>query len=121
MGVLAEGVMFFLPAWAMTLPVLRRMLASAVLVLLVVPFAFTNSLRMASITSADVAMARADRQTGGIEGPQSDLDKNKAAPSQAFGKGPGKTVGCPTRPSGMAKPEGKQNHATAKRAPQGQT
>jgi hypothetical protein len=66
MGVLAEGLMSFLPAHAITLPLGRRALAFALLVGLVVPFALFNSLRMASILSADVALARADRTTAAV-------------------------------------------------------
>jgi hypothetical protein len=118
MGVLAEGVMFFLPAWAMGLPMARRMLALALLMLLVVPFALINSLRMASIISADQSMIRADRQTLGTESAESKLDKAQAARDQACGKGLGKTVACQSRQSEVTKLEGKQTQATAKVAVQ---
>jgi hypothetical protein len=62
MGVLAEAVMFFLPVRTMSLPLTGKLLAWAFLVF-VAAFALTNSLRMASIVSADQAAARADRQT----------------------------------------------------------
>jgi hypothetical protein len=65
MGVLAEGVMFFLPTHAATLRPVKRMLAIVVLVF-VVAFALFNSLRMASIITADTALIRADRTTAAV-------------------------------------------------------
>ncbi len=118
MGVLAEGTMFFLPSWAMTLPIARSMLALTLLMLLVVPFALTNSLRMASIISTDAAMGRADRQTVGTENAKADLDKAKGARDQAWGKGLGKTVACQSRQSEVTRLEGNQTQATNKVAAQ---
>jgi hypothetical protein len=60
MGVLAESVMFFLPERTISLSWGGKGLAWAFL-LLVAVFALTNSLRMASIVSADQAAVRADR------------------------------------------------------------
>jgi hypothetical protein len=82
-GVLAEGVTFFLPAWALTLPPIRRILAFVLLVFLIVPFALTNNLRMASIISADATMARADRPTAGTEKADNALAQAQAARDQA--------------------------------------
>jgi hypothetical protein len=65
MGVLAEGGMFWLPAHTLTLPPLRRILALGLLAF-VLAFALVNSLRMASIVSADLATARGDRATAAI-------------------------------------------------------
>jgi hypothetical protein len=117
MGVLAEGVMFYLPSWAMTLPLRRQLLAWMVMAF-VATFALTNSLRMASIISADQATARADRQTAGVTQAKIDLDKAKAARDQACGKGLGKTVACQSRQSEVTKLEGIQTQATAKVAAQ---
>jgi hypothetical protein len=114
MGVLAAGVMFFLPSWAMTLPMLRKMFAWAMLVLLVFPFALTNSLRMASIISADVALARADRQTVGTEHAKTDLDKAKGARDQACGPGLGKSKACQDHRQEVTKAEGQPAEAQKK-------
>jgi hypothetical protein len=66
MGVLAESVMFFLPERTISLPLIGKLLAWVFLAF-VAAFALTNSLRMASIVSADQAAARADRQTEGVK------------------------------------------------------
>jgi hypothetical protein len=73
-GVLAEAVMFWLPAWAMTLPLLRRAFAFALLILLVWPFALTNNLRLASIVAADTAQARMDRIDPKLDRAQAAID-----------------------------------------------
>jgi hypothetical protein len=65
LGVLAEAVVFFLPAWALTLPIGRQVLAWALFAFISV-FALTNSLRMASIIAADQTTVRADRRTEGV-------------------------------------------------------
>jgi hypothetical protein len=79
MGVLAEGVMFWLPAHALTLPPLRKIIAVVLLAGLVVPFALVNSLRMASIVSADLAMARSDRVTAAIRDAEGALGDTRVA------------------------------------------
>jgi hypothetical protein len=117
MGVLAEAVMFFLPERTLSLPWAGKLLAGVILAF-VAAFALTNSLRMASIISADQTMARADRQTAGTESAESKLDKAKVARDQACGKGLGKTVACQSRQSEVTKLEGKQTQATVKVAAQ---
>jgi hypothetical protein len=57
LGFLAEAVVFFLPALALTLPIGRQVLAWAFFPFISL-FALTNSLRMASIIAADQAVAR---------------------------------------------------------------
>jgi hypothetical protein len=91
LGVLAEAVMFFLPAWAMTLPRGRQVLA-LVLLVFVSAFALTNSLRMASIIASDQATARADRQTEGVQTADRALETARAKREEACGRGLGKTV-----------------------------
>jgi hypothetical protein len=71
--VLAEALVFFLPAWALTLPIGRQTLAWGLFAFISV-FALTNSLRMASIIAADQATARADRQTEGVRTADHALD-----------------------------------------------
>jgi hypothetical protein len=77
LGVLAEAVLFFLPAWALTLPFGRQALAWALFGFISV-FALTNSLRMASIIAADQATARADRQTEGVRAADHALNAARA-------------------------------------------
>jgi hypothetical protein len=117
MGVLAESVMFFLPERTLSLPLIGKILAWLFLAF-VTAFALTNSLRMASVISADQAMARADRQTVGTEGADSKLDKAMAARDQACARGLGKTVACQSRQVEVTKLEGKQTQATNKVASQ---
>jgi hypothetical protein len=117
MGVLAEGVVFFLPARAMVLPAGRRMLAFALL-LFVSAFALTNSLRMASIIAADQAAARADRQTLGVQTADHALDAARAERDKACGKGQGKTIACQARQAEVTKLGSKQTQATEKVAAQ---
>lgn len=117
MGVLAEGVMFFLPAWAIRLPAGRQLAAWALLVF-VSAFALTNSLRMASIVAADQAMTRADRETAGTAQAGRALDVARSQRDVACGRGLGKTVACSDRQAEVAKLESKQVQATAKVAEQ---
>jgi hypothetical protein len=113
MGVLAEGVVFFLPARAVTLPVGRRVLAF-VLLLFVSAFALTNSLRMASIVAADQTAARADRQTVGVQTADHALDAARAERDKACAKGQGKTIACQARQTEVTKLEEAQKQATGK-------
>jgi len=77
MGVLAESLMFFLPERTISLPLIGKLLAWMFLVF-VAAFALTNSLRMASIVSADQVTARADRQTEGVRTADQALDAARA-------------------------------------------
>jgi hypothetical protein len=113
LGVLAEGVVFFLPAWALTLPVGRQMLAWMLFVFVSV-FALTNSLRMASIVAADQATTRADRQTEGVQTADRALETARTKRDEACGRGLGKTVACQARQAEVAKLESRQTQATAK-------
>jgi hypothetical protein len=113
LGVLAEGVVFFLPSWAMTLPLRRQLLAWALMVF-VSTFALTNSLRMASIIAADQAALRADRQTAGVTQASKDLEAARAKRDEACGRGLGKTVACQSRQSEVTKLEAKQTQVTIK-------
>jgi hypothetical protein len=61
LGVLAEAVVFFLPAWALTLPIGRQILAWALFVFVSV-FALTNRLQMANIIAGDGSSRLADRR-----------------------------------------------------------
>jgi hypothetical protein len=117
MGVLAEAVMFFLPARAISLPWPGKMLA-VVLLLFVSAFALTNSLRMASIISADQAAAGADRQTEGVRTADHALEAARAKRDEACGRGLGKTVACQSRRAEVTKLESNQTQATAKVAAQ---
>jgi hypothetical protein len=117
LGVLAEAVVFFLPAWALTLPVGRQVLAWALFVFISV-FALTNSLRMASIIAADQATIRADRQTEGVRSADHALEAARSMRDQACGRGLGKTVACKVRQAEVAKLETSQTQATAKVAAQ---
>jgi hypothetical protein len=117
MGVLAEGVVFFLPARAMALPAGRRVLAF-VLLIFVSAFALTSSLRMASIVAADQVAARADRQTVGVQTASRELETARANRDQACGKGQGKTVACKSRQDEVTKLEGARKDAGAKVAAQ---
>jgi hypothetical protein len=117
MGVLAEAVMFFLPAWAITLSPGRQVLALALLVF-VSAFALTNSLRMASIIAADQAVARADRQTEGTQTADRALETARTRRDEACGRGLGKTIACQARQAEVTKLEGKQTMAVTKVAAQ---
>jgi hypothetical protein len=117
LGVLAEAVVFFLPAWALTLPIGRQVLAWALFALISV-FALTNSLRMASITVADQATARADRQTEGVRAADHALDVARAKRDEACGPGHGKSVACKVRQAEVTKLEANRTQATAKVAAQ---
>jgi hypothetical protein len=113
LGVLAEAVVFFLPAWALRLPIGRQLLAWALFAFISV-FALTNSLRMASITAADQATARADRQTEGVRTANWALDVARTKRDEACGPGHGKSVACKVRQAEVAKVEANQTQVTAK-------
>jgi hypothetical protein len=113
LGVLAEGVVFFLPAWALILPLGRQVLAWALFVFVSV-FALTNSLRMASIVAADQATARADRQTEGVQTADRALETARTRRDEACAPGHGKSVACQARQAEIAKLESRQTQATAK-------
>ncbi len=113
MGVLAEAVMFFLPERTISLPLIGKLLAWAFLVF-VAAFALTNSLRMASIVSADQAAARADRQTEGVRTADQALEAARAKRDEACGRGLGKTVACQSRQAEVTKLEAKQTQVTNK-------
>ena len=112
-GVLAEAVVFFLPARALTLPLGRQVLAWALFAFISV-FALTNSLRMASVIAADQATARAERQTEGIRTADHALDVARSKRDEACGPGHGKAVACKIRQAEVTKLEANQNQATAK-------
>jgi hypothetical protein len=80
---------FFLPAWALALPIGRQVLAWALFAFISV-FALTNSLRMASIIAADQVTARADRQTEGVRTADHALEMARARRDEACGRGLGK-------------------------------
>jgi hypothetical protein len=113
MGVLAEAVMFFLPERTLSLPWAGKLLAG-VFLLFVAAFALTNSLRMASIVSADQAAARADRQTEGVRTADQATEAARAKRDEACGRGLGKTVACQSRQAEVTKLEAKQTQATNK-------
>jgi hypothetical protein len=113
LGVLAEAVVFFLPAWALTLPIGRQVLAWALFGFISL-FALTNSLRMASIIAADQATARSDRQTEGVRVVDHALDVARARRDDACGQGLGKTIACKARQAEVVKVEATQVQATAK-------
>jgi hypothetical protein len=113
MGVLAEAVMFFLPERTLSLPWAGKLLAG-VFLLFVAAFALTNSLRMASIVSADQAAARADRQTEGVRTADQALEAARGKRDEACGRGLGKTVACQSRQAEVSKLETKQTQATIK-------
>jgi hypothetical protein len=117
LGVLAEAVVFFLPAWALTRPIGRQVLAWALFAFISV-FALTNSLRMASIIAADQVTARADRQTEGVQTADHALEMARAKRDEACGRGLGKTVACKTRQAEVTKLEANQTQAAAKVAAQ---
>jgi len=117
MGVLAEAVMFFLPERTISLPWTGKLLAWVFLAF-VAAFALTNSLRMASIVSADQAAARADRQTEGVTLASKDLDAARAKRDEACGRGLGKTVACKLRQDEVTKLEARQTQVTNKVAAQ---
>jgi hypothetical protein len=73
LGVLAEAVVFLLPAWA--------------LFAFISVFALTNSLRMASVVAADQATARSDRQTEGVKTADHALDVARSKRDEACGRG----------------------------------
>jgi hypothetical protein len=102
LGVLAACVMLWLPSWAKTLPFGQRVGAFVLLGFLVWPFAFMNNLRMASIVTADVTMARADRQTTRTENAKTDLDRAKDAQDKACAPGQGKSKACQLRQTDVA-------------------
>ena len=113
MGVLTEAVMFFLPERTISLPLTGKLLAWMFLAF-VAAFALTNSLRMASIVSADQAATRADRQTEGVKTADQALEAARAKRDEACGRGLGKTVACQSRQAEVAKLEAKQTQVTNK-------
>jgi hypothetical protein len=113
LGVLAEAVVFFLPAWALTLPIGRQVLAWTLFAFISV-FALTNSLRMASIIAADQAVARADRQTEGVRVADRALDTARMKRDEACGPGHGKSVACKIRQGEVTRLEADWSQATAK-------
>src|SRR6266481_422547 len=113
MGVLAEAVMFFLPVRTISLPLIGKLLAWAFLAF-VAAFALTNSLRMASIVSADQAAVRADRQTEGVRTADQAIEAARAKRDEACGRGLGKTVACQSRQAEVTKLEAKQTQVTNK-------
>jgi hypothetical protein len=98
LGILAAGVVFFLPAWALRLPIGRQVLARALFAFISV-FALTNSPRMAIIIAVDQATARADRQTEGIRAADHALDVARTKPDDACGRGL-----CKTSPARSGRP-----------------
>jgi hypothetical protein len=112
--------MFFLPERTISLPLVGKVLAWLAWVFLafVATFALTNSLRMASIVSADQATARADRQTEGVRTADQALEAARAKRDEACGRGLGKTVACGSRQAEVAKLEAKQAQATSRVAAQ---
>jgi len=117
MGVLAEAVMFFLSVRTISLPLIGKLLAWAFLAF-VAAFALTNSLRMASIVSADQAAVRADRQTEGVRTADQAIEAARAKRDEACGRGLGKTVACQSRQDEVTKREAKQTQATTRVAAQ---
>ncbi len=117
MGVLAEAVMFFLPERTISLPLTGKLLAWVFLAF-VAAFALTNSLRMASVVSADQAAVRADRQTEGVRTADQALEAARAKRDETCGRGLGKTVACQSRQAEVTKLEAKQTQATNKVAAQ---
>jgi hypothetical protein len=113
LGVLAEAVVFFLPAWALTLPIGRQVLAWALFAFISV-FALTNSLRMASVIAADQATARADRQTEGVRKADYAANMARSKRDEACGRGLGKTVACKVRQAEVTKLEANQTGAQAR-------
>jgi hypothetical protein len=111
LGVLAEAVLFFLPAWALTLPIGRQVHAWALFAFISV-FALTNSVRM----------ARSSRRTKRRLGPTS-RPREFGRPTmrsmwrskrdEACGPGHGKSVACKVRQAEVAKLEADQTQATA--------
>jgi hypothetical protein len=118
MGVLAEAVMFFLPVRTLSLPLIGKLLAWAFLAF-VAAFALTNSLRMASIVSADQAAARADRQTEGVRtAADQALEAARGKWDEACGRGLAKTIACQSRQAEVTRLEARQALATNKVAAQ---
>jgi hypothetical protein len=113
LGVLAEVVVFFLPAWALTLRFGRQVLAWALFAFISV-FALTNSLRMANVIAADQATARVDRETEGVRTADHDLMRRDRNGTGLAGSGHGKSVACKTRQAEVAKLEANQTQARAK-------
>ncbi len=113
LGTLAEAVVLLLPAWALTLPIGRQVLAWALFAFISV-FALTSSIRMASIIAADQATARAERRTEGVRVADHALDAARSKRDEACGRGLGKTVACKVRQAEVTKMEANQTQATAK-------
>jgi hypothetical protein len=68
---------------------------------------------MASITVADQATARADRQTEGVRAADHALDVARSKRDEACGPGHGKSGACKVRQAEVAKLEANQTEATA--------
>jgi hypothetical protein len=81
---------FFLPGWALVLPIGRQILAWALFVFVSV-FALTNSLRTASTLRATT---RADQQTEGIQAADRARETVRARRDEASGRGLGKNSRC---------------------------
>jgi hypothetical protein len=113
LGVLAEAVLFFLPARILALPSPRRALAVA-LYAFVMTFAVVNSLRMASLIAADQVAARADRQTAGVQAAARGLSDARSERDKTCRAGQGKSAACRAAQEDVAKLERAQAAASVK-------
>jgi hypothetical protein len=111
LGVLA--VVFFLPAWALTLPIGRQVLAWVLFAFISV-FTLTNSLRMASIIAADQMTARAGRQTEGVRVADQALDVARAKRDEALQPWTWQNRACKVRQAEVTKLEAAQTQTTDK-------
>jgi hypothetical protein len=92
-GVLVGAALFFLPAKMQSLGPGRRGLAITVYCI-VLAFALTNSLRMASLVAVDQAAFRGDRQTAGIEASTKALETARAQRNRACRSRQENSVAC---------------------------
>jgi hypothetical protein len=112
LGVLAEAVVFFLPAWALTLPIGQHVLAWAL-------FAFISVFALEQPAHGQHHRRgpcddQTDRQSEGVRTADRALDLARTKRDEACGPGHGKSVACQNRQAEVIKLEANQTHVTLK-------
>jgi hypothetical protein len=112
-SVVVEAALFFLPARFVDSRVqpMRRLAALAIFGFFLT-FAAMNALKVASLTIADQASARGDRQTVGVQTADRRLDTARAERDRACRAGQGRSAACKASQDDVAKLEQAQTSAT---------
>jgi hypothetical protein len=112
-SVVVEAALFFLPARFVDSRVQpMRRLAALVIFGFFLTFAAMNALKVASLTIADQASARGDRQTVGVQAADRRLDTARAERDRACRAGQGRSAACKASQDDVAKLEQAQTTAT---------